>query len=331
MQVFANAASFNTASGQVAISDTGCLVYAEGGVTPTPKNELVWVDRHGNEKPVTEDRRPYHQPRLSPDGKKIAYATLGGDSRICVYDLARGTHTSVTSEGRASFPIWTATGKQLVFRWMKSGSAELFWQPYDGSSSMQPFVRPAIEEVGSDSPDGKTIAVAVQNPGTGFDIMLLNPQSGLQTPFLNSKSDEAYPEVSPEGRWIAFASNENEEYYAVYVMDFPGKEFRWQISTGEGHAPMWSRDGKKLFYRGQNHMWAVDIQTEGGFKPGKPVMLFEDSAYMTCAPTRCGDLSLDSQHFLMVKHERMAAKPVTELILIQNWFEELKRRLASEK
>jgi len=320
VQTFATADAYNTAAGQFAVSDTGWLIYAAGGVPPDPMNALVWVDRHGREELVTEDRKPYRQPRLSPDGQKIAYASLEGDSRIWVYDLARGTHTFVTSEGHASTPVWTATGKQLVFSWMKSGGAKWFWQPYDGSSSMQPFIKPAREELESISPDGKTFAIVALDPGMEFDIVLFDTQSGQQTPFLNSRFAEAYPELSPDGRWIAYATTENKEYYEVYVTDFPGKKSRWQISNGGGYEPMWSRDGRKLFYRGQGHVWAVDVQTKGGFKPGKPVMLFDDAAYITCAPIRCDDLSLDSQRFLMVKREQRKPLPLTELILVQNWF-----------
>jgi len=134
---------------------------------------------------------------------------------------------------------------------MKSGLPEMFWQASDGGSSVQLFIKPPREELESISSDGKNIPIVVLGPDLEFDIMLLDTNSGQKTPFLTSKYAEAYPEVSPDGRWMAYASIENEDRYEVYVTDFPGKKYRWKISAGEGFAPMWSRDGKKLFYRGQ--------------------------------------------------------------------------------
>jgi len=89
-------------------------------------HSLVWVDQRGNEEPVSKQSKAYHQPRLSPDGQKIAYATLSRDARIWVLDLARGTDTPLTDEGYASYPVWTATSKRIVFLWMKSGRASMF-------------------------------------------------------------------------------------------------------------------------------------------------------------------------------------------------------------
>jgi serine/threonine-protein kinase len=331
MQAFGIRDGYNTAAAQFAISEPGWLVYASGGVVPDPMNLLVWVDQRGNEEPVTELRGPFYEPRLSPDGQRIAYATMGREPRIWVYDLARGTHSPLTSEGFANSPIWTATGKRLVFLWMKSGLPKLFWQPYDGSLPMEPFIKPARAELGWNASDGKNVALPAANPGRGWDIVLFDTQSGRETPFLNSPFDEAYPEVSPDGRWIAYTSNENNKRSEVYVQAFPGKTFKCQVSIGGGVEPLWSRNGRQLFYRWQDQMWVVNVQTEGGFAAGKPVMLFKQAGYSSCFPTRCGDLSLDSQRFLMVKLEQRPPTPVTELILVQNWFEELKRLVPTGK
>ena len=333
MQAFAMMDYYHTAAGQFSISDAGWLLYASGGLLPDPKNSLVWVDQNGKEEAVTEREFPFWQARLSPDGQRIAYVTMGLERRIWVYDLARGTNSQLTFKGRAHYPFWSATGKKIVFEWIESCSKGRHWLPYDWSSPMELYRNPTGEELGLSSPDGRSIAVSSSSPGTGFDIALMDTQSAQEIPFLYSKFDEAYPEVSPDGRWIAYTSNENQDRSEVYVQDFPGLTFKCQVSTGGGREPLWSRDGKRIFYRWLGQIWAAEIKTDGGFMPGKPVMLFEheQTRYSMCYPMRCWDLSRDSQRFLMVKREQMTPAPVTELILVQNWFEELKRLVPTGK
>jgi serine/threonine-protein kinase len=146
-------------------------------------------------------------------------------------------------------------------------------------------------------------------------------------PFLNSPAWEAYPEFSPDGGWLAYTSNESGRD-EVYVRPFPGPGGKWLISQGGGTEPLWGRNGKQLFYRGwendQVWVWVVDVRTEGGFSPGKPRLLFKEAGMGGTDPIRGWDISLDGQKFLMFKLEEKKSQPVTEMILVQNWFEELK-------
>jgi arylamine N-acetyltransferase len=104
-----------------------------------------------------------------------------------------------------------------------------------------------------------------------------------------------------------------------------------QVSNEEGTAPLWSRNGKQLFYRRQDQVWVVDVRTDGGFATSKPRLLFERPGYYSTSPIRSYDLSLDSQRFLMMKLDQRKPTPVTEMILVQNWFEELKRLVPASK
>jgi dipeptidyl aminopeptidase/acylaminoacyl peptidase len=188
---------------------------------------------------------------------------------------------------------------------------------------------------GSWSSDGKTVAFVEDRPDTGADIVLLDVRSGRVTPFLNSKFNEWYPEFSPDGRWIAYSSDESNQF-EVYVRPFPGPGMKEQVSS-EGSAPgilakggvepLWARNGKQLFYRtlNQNQVWVVDVRTDGGFSTSKPRLLFEKPGYIVGSPIRTYDLSMDGQRFLIVKRDQRKPTPVTEMILVQNWFEELKR------
>ena len=331
MQGFHRSAYRNTGAGQFGTSDTGSLIYAAGGIVPDQKASLVWVDQRGIQQPVTALQFPFSAPRLSPDGQRIAYVTAARERPVYVYDLARGTNSQLTGEGTAIRPIWAPDGKRLLFGWKKSLTSSLFWQPYDGSSPMERLTPSEYEQwPGSWSSNGKTVAFVEGHQDTGNDIMLLDTRSGHVMPFLNSEFDEAYPEFSPDGRWIAYTSDESKRS-EVYVRAFPGPGMKQQVSSEGGDEPLWARNGKQLFYRREDQVWVVDVRTDGGFAATKPRLLFEKPGYGYGYPIRAYDLSLDSQRFLIVKEEQRKPSPATEMILVQNWFEEIKRLVPTGK
>jgi Tol biopolymer transport system component len=324
MQAFSGSSYFgHTGAGQFGISDTGSLIYAAGGVVPDPKTSSVWVDQRGSEQPVTASELSFSSPRLSPDGQRIAYIAWGRECLVSVYDLGRGTNNRLTGEGRAYNVIWSPDGKRLLFSWYKSPPMNLYWRPSDGSSPMERVITSEFDQQpGSWSSDGKTVAIIDEHPDTGSDIAMLDVGSRRVTPFLNSPFNEEYPEFSPDNRWIAYTSDESNRR-DVYVQPFPGPGMKYLVSSDGGSAPLWARDSKQLFYRQGNQMWVVDVLTEGGFS--KPRLLFEKPGYEHTFPLRTYDLSFDGQRFLMVKVEQNKPTPVTEMILVQDWFEELKR------
>jgi Tol biopolymer transport system component len=321
----------HTGAGQFGISDTGSLIYAAGGIVPDPKRWLVWVDQRGIEQPVTASELSSSSPRLSPDGQRIAYIAWGREPLVSVYDLGRGTNSQLTGEGRAYNVIWSPDGKRLLFSWYKSPPMNLYWCPSDGSSPMERVKTSEFDQqAGSWSSDGKTVAIIDIHPDTGSDIAMLDVGSGRVTPFLNSPFNEEYPEFSPDGRWMAYTSDESNRR-EVFVRPFPGPGPKYLISNEGGSSPLWARNGKQLFYRQGNQMWIVDVRTDGGFAPSKPRLLFDKPGYISTFPLRTYDLSLDSQRFLMVKLEQRKPTPVTEMTLVLNWFEELKRLVPSKK
>jgi serine/threonine protein kinase/Tol biopolymer transport system component len=326
--------SGHTGAGQFGISDTGTLIYATGGVAPAPKTSLAWVDQRGEAQPVTASELTpgLGCPRLSPDGQRIAYGAgygAGREGSIYVYDLGRGTEDRLTSEGGVLNLIWSPDGKRLFFAWSKLLENEnVYGLASDGSSPMERLTNSErTQQPVSCSPDGKTVAIIDEG-----DIAMLDVGSGRVTPFLDSPFSKQYPYLSPDGRWLAYTSDESNRE-EVYVRPFPGPGPKYLISSEGGREPLWARNGKQLFYRKfpSGQMWVVDVRTDGGFSPGKPRLLFEKPGYLMTFPASGYDLSLDSQRFLMVKQEQRKPTPVTELILVQNWFEELKRLIPTGK
>lgn len=329
MQALNVGGGMNSGAGQFSVSNSGWLVYATGGINPQRHDSLVWVDMKGQATLITSFKAAFWAPRLSPDGQRVAYITFGKEWHAWIYDLSRGTARQLTREGKADFPVWTRDGKRLVFKGWEAGlEANLYWQPVDGSSAAERLTTSDNHQVpGSISPDGATVAFVERHPGDLWDIQLLDLKSRRVTSFLNSNTIQFYPEYSPDGHWMAYTSSESGRQ-EIYVRPFPGPGGEVQVSSEGGREPLWSRNGKQLFYVGgakEDEYWVADVRTDGSFSSSTPRLLFKSDQFPRASPTRTWDISLDGQRFLMVKFGEQKTQPVTELILVQNWFEELKR------
>ncbi len=337
MQGFSTNTFLNNGAGQFSVSDTGWFIciYAKGGIIPQESNSLMWVDKKGAESPVTEKKRPYRFPRLSPDGQRIAYVSYGLEPQVWVYDPHSGTQVQLSGEGHAIYPIWTPNGKEVVFSCMTSRVLNLFSRPYDASLPMKPFTKTSefLQRAGSWSPDGKKLALVESHPGRSADIVILDVDSKRLTPFLNSEFAENQPEFSPDSKWLAYTSDESNAEDHVYVTDFPSKVRKIPITSESGEQALWGEHGDQLFYRHEGQIWAVDIQTDGGFSISNRHLLFDKPAYYRGVSGQIRDYDLDprSQRFLMVRFDQGTPTPVTEMILVQNWFEELKRLVPTGK
>jgi serine/threonine-protein kinase len=322
---------YNTAAGQYSVSNSGWLAYTLGGIVPDQETSLVRVDYKGNVQRVAKFRAAFFSPRFSPDGQQIVYGTIGKEWRAWVYDLKRATASPLTREGWVQFPIWTPDGRRLVFGWTKAGTENLYWQSADGSSPIERLTTSEYWQYpGSFTPDGSILAFVEDHPETRENILLLDMKSRRTTPFLNSKASEGWPEFSTDGHWLAYCSDESGRF-EVWVRPFPGPGGRWQISMEGGRYPVWSKDGKQLFYRQGDQFWVADVRTDSGFSAGKPRLLFEKAGFQVGSPIRGWDLWPDGRGFLMVSVDERKPERVTETILVQNWFEELKRLVPAGK
>ena len=158
----------------------------------------MWVDHKGIMQTITSFKAPFWAPRLSPDGQRIAYVTMGRDWRTWIYDLHRGTATQLTNEGKTDFPVWSPDGKRVAFKWWISGEPNIYWQATDGSSPRERLTTSEFHQVPSSfSPDGSTLAFVEVRPDKGWKINLLDLKSRRVTPLLNSQAHETFPEFSP--------------------------------------------------------------------------------------------------------------------------------------
>lgn|GEM_PF-719510 len=316
----------NTGAGQFGISPSGSLIYAPGGFFPFENNSLVWVDRNGRADRVGFLTGSFTSARISPDGKKIAYAS---QKHLWIYDLERGVPERLTSSGSVTFTIWSPDGKRIVFGFREFGPGNLFWMPIDGSTGMEKLrTSEFMDWPGSWSPDGEIFAfVEVRQ---SLDIFLLHIKDKSATPFAATSANESHAEFSPDGKWLAYLSDELGAT-EVFVRALSGGR-AYRISLEGGIEPLWAKSGKRIYFRNGARMFAVDIlRTEPDFAVSKPRLLFEQAGYASASPARSFDMTQDEQRFLMIKREERKPQPVTEMILIQNWFEELNRLCPAKK
>jgi Tol biopolymer transport system component len=176
------------------------------------------------------------------------------------------------------------------------------------------------------SPDGQLLAFTEVNPNTGYDIWVLRMGDRKAQPFIRTPFNESVPRFSPDGRWLAYVSNESGRN-EIYVQPYPGPGGKWQISTEGGTEPVWNPNGLELFYRNGDKMMAVDIATQPSFAAGKDRMLFEGPYEPAPITNPNYDVSPDGQRFLMLKPTEQAGAAPTQIIVVQNWLEELKQKV----
>jgi Tol biopolymer transport system component len=314
----------NNFTPQVAFSNAGTLAYIPAASRPQ-RSALVWVDRNGVEQATGASGGRYFQPRLSPDGRRIAIV-VGGESRddVWIYDLSREAWNRFTSESNNAFPVWTPDGRRLTYVSDKAGPDNMYWKPLDGSGAEERLVvSNRANYCFSWSRDGRLAYVSVQ-PRTLQDIWIVRPdQRDKPTAVLETPFGEGAPQFSPDGRWLAYVSNETGRN-EVYVRAFPGPGERLTISTEGGNEVVWSRDGREVFYRSGDAMMAVSVMPGAVLNVGRPRKLFEKQYEPTLALWPNYDVSLDGQRFLMVKTVEQEAAP-TQINVVLNWAEELKR------
>jgi serine/threonine protein kinase len=262
----------------LAISDKGSVAYV-----PAPagrrqlERRLMWTDRQGRLEPLGAPVRNYSdRPVVSPDGRRVAVVIVSGTAELWVYDLARASLTPLTSDRSSSAdPVWTPDSRRLAYRNNQTGSWSLYQRTVDGSEPEEPLTTGQVNETPwSWSPNGRVLAFERWSSATGRDIYTLSLDGDRKPrPFLASPAREGAPQFSPDGRWVAYVSDESGGFQ-VYVAPYPGPGRRWQISMDGGDAPQWNPKGGELFYENGPQTMVVNVKTGTTFNAGKPRVLY---------------------------------------------------------
>jgi Tol biopolymer transport system component len=312
-----------------AIADDGTLAY----IPPAVRNgrRLVWVNGTGTSEPLPFEPRAFARPSLSADGQRVAVQIEeDGQHNIWLYDLRQGTFRPLTSDGASQAPTWTRDGQRVTFSATKDGREELFWQPIDGRPAERLLADAWRLFPGSWSPDGRTLAFLRHPPSDLTEFGLFDVEARRSTKLLAGQTNVTHPQISPDGRWLAYTVQSSRPQ--VHVAALGETLIRRQITTGAGHSPVWSRDGKLLYYRGvagqtgTGGFFAVDVS---GLPTtiGKPTTVVEPglSAGRGGAHHAGYDVAPDGRLLIVQQAPEESAPLRFEIVL--NWFEELKQRV----
>jgi len=310
-----------------AVSANGSIAYLPATATADPPRTLVWVDRNGRETPINAPPRAYQAARLSPDGRRIAVGINDEQRDVWTWDLERETLTRITDDPRRDWtPLWTPDGTRLIFISRRDGAANLYWQAADGTGAAQrlttgrdTFIPTSI------TPDGTTLVgnSSIPKAWTLFRLPLDNRSS--PEPLVPSAASSNLPALSPDGRAIAFESNESGKL-EVWLRPFPAvNAARVQVSTAGGSKPLWSRDGRELFFLSSGKLFAAPVNTTAGtFRVGVPApVLTLSTAYFDADGPASYDVAPDGKRFLMIKQDPALRPPNTPIVMLLNALQSL--------
>lgn len=326
---------FDTGAGQFSTSSTGSLVYARAGTSPDALSSLIWVSRAGVVERIPVPAGPYYGARLAPDDQR--FVVLIGH-HLWVYDIPRAIFTPLTSgTDSSSFPVWAGRDR-IVFADNSAGPDGLFTVPADGSQRPEPLVRSDTHILTpvSWSQDGDLAFIQNHVDGRGSNDIWILPSDKSQPArsVVASAYHDISPAFSPDGRWLAYVTEESQGSITrqeVYVRPYPGPGKVTKISSNGGVGPLWSRDGRELFYRHLSRPgWTTVMVVPVTYLPdlrAAPRVLFEvEIRTRGYAPSRGWDVTAGGR-FLMVQREAPLTMVPRQLVLVQNWHEELKRRV----
>ena len=319
---------------QMFVSDQGTLVYLAG--ESGEELSLVWLDRSGRAEPISAPKRRYFEPRIAPDGIRIATATRDDTQDLYVWDSRRGIETPVAKgDDRESVPVWMPPdGRELLFaRTPQGGPGDIFRRRADLTTDLAAVVTTKASELPmAVTPDGRTLIVTVVEGFASYVGRISLDKPGEPELLLGTSSQSRNGTLSADGRWLAYEGREGETW-ETFVRPFPDVSAgRFQISQGGGTWPAWSLDGRELFYvtgsvSGERFLTSVPVKRATGttFDWDDPVRLFNIQPYMR-STTRGYDVAPDGRRFVVVGGtEAQAARSVIHVIT--NWFEELKARV----
>jgi len=288
---------------------------------------LVWVDESNRIAPLPAPVQKYEHVTISPDGKQAVVQILEGVLNLWVYNFERSSLTPLVKAGSSSqAPMWTQDSRRVIYRGTRKGSRNLYWIAADGSGTEERLTtKDGVNQTPqSVSPDGKWAIFSENGGGTGSDLWMvsLGGDHAVQS-VLSSPAFESAGIVSPAGgRWLAFTADDSGRV-ELYVRPFPGPGPRIPISRDGGTEPMWSRDGRRLFFVNGNGFMAADVTLSPSFSASVPRQLYQAPFMSSTTGATPYGLGLDGR-FLRVQPVQ-PEPPATRIDIVVNWRAELRR------
>jgi serine/threonine-protein kinase len=316
-----------TGAAHFAIAGDGTLAYVPGSATSSLRR-MVWVDRSGSVQPVNLAGGQYNDPRVSPDGSRVALLQgSSGSGDVWVYDFGRATFTRLTFTTTNASPVWSSDGKTIYY---VSGDqahnkAAIFREPADGSRDAETVASIALGGyLKAIEPDGEAVLIdsEMQSNNRGIRRLLLK-QDAQTTPVVDTQFIEYAAALSADGRWLAYQSNESGRP-EIYVRERGGSGGRWPISTAGGEEPRWSLDGRELYYRNKDLFMSVAVDTRSGFQAGSPKTLFGGVLNLASNSGISYDVDPKGNRFLMLR-QNDEDNSAAQIRIVLNWFDELRR------
>ncbi len=320
-----NVIAGNNGNSGVFISPGGALITSRGGT----KSQLAWIAKDGTASVIASESRRYAAPRLSPDGSRIAVTvTDAGKSAVWIYDMSSRTFSQLSTVATAQAPEWSPDGKRIYY--MGLGDKDriaIYSQQADGGGAPEKVARvEGIAQGLSVAPDGKSIVYLAYSKNSWDLYRVQLDSAGSGSLYVGGPSDEISPTISPDGHWVAMVSNQTGADQ-VYLRSYPDPSSRIQISASGGGEPIWSRDGKTIYYRAGTSEIAARLATTPSLRVlSRDTVVFRTGLFIGGGVMKGADISRDGRLLGLVTN-----KDDFQLVVVPNWRVELENRMAAAR
>ncbi len=316
----------NEGCGNYALSDEGRLVYLEGGQTRNIMR-LVWVDRSGVVQPAGVPEHPFENLVISPDGTRAVVQIRGSTTGLWMYEFARNTLTPIgRSAGSSQAPLFTPDGARVIYRGTRKGTRDIYWRAVDGSGDEERLTNtPDVSQTPTSiSRDGRWLLYNENNAKDAGGVrswMLRLDGDHTPHPLFTQSEGENDPQISPDGKWVAFVARVSSRL-EIFVAPFPAAAPRRQVSTDGGDEPLWSPDGRELYFQNGTKLMSVAISPGASLSSGIPRVVHEGRFFKTINGNTSYGITPDGSRFLRIQ-QVTPERPLTQLELVLNWFQEM--------